>query len=159
MSQVSGTTSCKSASCFWGKDKNSLSATRHKVVLCHPTRQALRRVLPRPLLLSTAAFSVAVVKYHRACCHCQAPPCPLPSSTAAPLMDVYLADYSHAYIVTGYFQKLATIVPRFIKPLPEQIFLRSRDSVSNMFLEIMGIIFKWFGMPHCLHLFNQGVTI
>ena len=63
----------------------------------------------------------------------------------------------------GIFQNLATIVPRFVNPLPEQtlqniIFASQRQCLEHVFGDHR-THFKWFGMHHRLHLFNQGVTI
>ncbi len=71
-------------------------------------------------------------------------------------------DYFRAYC-DGIFPDLATIVPHFVNPLPDQtlqniIFTSQRQCLEHVFGDHR-VRFKWFGMTHRLHLFNQGVII
>jgi hypothetical protein len=63
----------------------------------------------------------------------------------------------------GMFPNLATIVPRFVNPSPEQIlqniiFTSQRQCIEHVFGDHR-THFKWFGMHPRLHLFYQSVTI
>ena len=87
-------------------------------------------------------------------------------------LNNYLVEILNGFLVgglfpclycDGIFPTLATIVPRFVNPSPEQtlqniIFASQRQCIEHVFGDHRNR-FKWFGMPHRLRLFNQGVLV
>jgi hypothetical protein len=79
------------------------------------------------------------------------------------LRGIFVGGLFPCLYCDGIFATLSTILPRFNNPSPELQLLNMRlaslrQCIEHVFADHR-IRFKLFGVPHYLHLFNQGVKV